>query len=448
MTSALPPEKGEKPPTEANVVIPGMKQELENLNNLLDSSSIEEDLQELAMVQARGTQTLLFLDEDDEFQKVLAQALLTRFFEQICKVDGTLYPTETLMSLYRSFHRIIRKRQEARIQNTGVEEVKLSLKESAMFKSVGVACVLAMHKSRDAGANLPCKKSAVISMEDEQIILRDACTMPTNSQGLQKRVAYYLLNRFCIWGGSELYSLPSEDFSFGADATGKFVRFDERMSKNCKVSMERFQDEHFQPPIVEYDVDVVETIQKLIKHLPVSVTSPVKYMFYQAIDNPRSIAWYSTSCVAERNLNEWVKLMYEESGLISDGITNKSGRTTCVTRMAVGGVPPVVGMLLSGHQSQGAYACFDRSIEAQVRAAQKAVSNGAAFYATVKEENAKLKCRVVQGKKKARIETDPTFEGIYVGDEEESLVMNDGANREDRQAKKPYAKEKGISYAE
>jgi hypothetical protein len=429
-------------PTEAMVAEDGdqssFKDALEHLNDDLDSGMLEEDLQELATVQAHGRQTFQFLEEDEEFQKVLAEGganpsirvdswalnrlnsfrefkkmdisvpfynlpnleivdLLTRFFEQVCKLDGSFYPSQSLMSLYRSFHRMIRKNQELRIQRIGVEELPLSLKDSAVFKLVGRACVATMRRSRDAGANLPRKKSSVISLADESVILNHACTAKTNARGLQRRAAFYLLSRFCIRGGAELYNLLAIDFMFGQDEVGQYVRYDERLSKNYKISMERYQEEHFRPSITEHDLDVVVTMELLISHLPEKVNTPSKFLFYQAIDNPRSNAWFSSSRVSSRNLCKWLKLIHEECGLLAEGITNKSGRTTCVTRMAVEGVPPAVGMLLTGHKSSGAYARYDRSTEAQVRAAQKSIALGNSFDSNMKREKELLKDKMVAG---------------------------------------------------
>lgn len=63
-----------------------------------------------------------------------------------------------------------------------------------------------------------------------------------------------------------------------------------------------------------------------------------------------------------------LKDMHVEAGVNDNGITNKSGRTTCVTRMAAVGVPTQVGMQITGHKSEGAYRRYDQSLDAQVRA--------------------------------------------------------------------------------
>ncbi|CAM6098604.1 unnamed protein product [Calypogeia fissa] len=97
-----------------------------------------------------------------------------------------------------------------------------------------------MKRSTIAGANKAWKKATVISLTSEEVILSHFCTSRSHPRGLQRRAVYYLLCRFAIRGGIELHNLVKEDFEFGANDAGKFVRYDERLSKNYKVSMKRY----------------------------------------------------------------------------------------------------------------------------------------------------------------------------------------------------------------
>ncbi|CAM6095241.1 unnamed protein product [Calypogeia fissa] len=76
----------------------------------------------------------------------------------------------------------------------------------------------------DLCANLPRKKAAIITLSDEQTIMSHRCIARDHLRGLQRRVVYYLLCRFAIRGGQELYKLDKCEFQFGCDDGGKFVR--------------------------------------------------------------------------------------------------------------------------------------------------------------------------------------------------------------------------------
>lgn len=78
-----------------------------------------------------------------------------------------------------------------------------------------------------------------------------------------------------------------------------------------------------------YESDVVETFELYMSHLPVNI----EYVFCPIIDNPRMKAWYAKGRVSKRNLKGVLKLLYEDSRLPSEGITNKVERATLISRM-------------------------------------------------------------------------------------------------------------------
>jgi hypothetical protein len=165
------------------------------------------------------------------------------------------------------------------------------------------------------------------------------------------------------------------------------------------VSLYRYQEEHFRPAVTEHDQDMVETMKVLISHLPLSCM----FLFCQPIDNPRTNAWYSSLRVSAKRLTGCLKEIHKECGLDVEAVSNKSGRTTCVTRMASEGVPPAVGMQITGHKSKGAYSRYDRSVEAQVRAAQRSVGEGSAYTSIVLEETNRFKNNLIKGLEKHAI---------------------------------------------
>lgn len=103
--------------------------------------------------------------------------MLTKFFKQVMKKDGCLYPSQTLIGLYHAVHRMLRRKQESRVQPTGVDEPTFCMRTSPLFKKVlGISYVLAMERSRRVGENLPRMKAIVISLSNEQTILTHSCT--------------------------------------------------------------------------------------------------------------------------------------------------------------------------------------------------------------------------------------------------------------------------------
>jgi hypothetical protein len=268
----------------------------------------------------------------------------------------------------------------------------------------------------------------VVPRRTEAQILESLCMCKGHPRGLVWRVIYYCVSKFAIRGGCELYRTWCVDFGFGKDHKGEFVEYHERTSKNGKASLKRFQPEHFRLALRNYEVDVVDTFRRYYSHLPEGVES----LFLSVIDNPRTCVWYSRTVMGLKSLRSTVRNMLVENGLDPDGFTNKSGRATLVTRMAEAGVPPEVGMtvtggpaffklllcifvhgfsrnvdpslfldfciLYPGHMSSKSYAKYDKSKEAKIRAAQRCAAEPGLTYAeALKEETMVLAERMVDG---------------------------------------------------
>ncbi|CAM6116864.1 unnamed protein product [Calypogeia fissa] len=105
------------------------------------------------------------------------------------------------------------------------------MRNSPLFKPIGIACMLSMARSRKAGANHLRKKLTVISLADERTILAHSCMSPMHPRGLQRHAVHFLSCRFAIQAGDELHKLVRDEFIFDRDEMGRYVRYDERLSK-------------------------------------------------------------------------------------------------------------------------------------------------------------------------------------------------------------------------
>jgi hypothetical protein len=184
----------------------------------------------------------------------------------------------------------------------------------------------------------------VVPKRTEDAVLADLSMGKTHPHGLFPRVGYYCVFCFSICGGGELHRLHREDFKLGKDCNGAFVKYHERTAKNGKASMTKFQPEHFRPAVKCNEADVVVTFTRYMFHLP----DGMEEFFLSVINNPRTYAWYSKASMGIKCLRGLLREIFVENGLDPDKFTNKSGRATLVTRMAESGVPPEVGMLVTG----------------------------------------------------------------------------------------------------
>lgn len=157
-------------------------------------------------------------------------------------------------------------------------------------------------------------------------------------------------------------------------------RYDERLSKNYRASIKRFQEEQFRPAVYSYDPDVILTWMTLEAHYPpVLKKNQQSHLFLSPIDAPLTPVWFKVKekkgIVEGMNLGvnqirRFLKLMAEEAGVQGDAIMNKSGRVTGISRMAIAGVPKNVMAECTGHRALSSLDKYDETIALDVQAAQ------------------------------------------------------------------------------
>jgi hypothetical protein len=84
----------------------------------------------------------------EEMDPVEAVKLLCLFFQQVAKENRELYPPGSLHNLFSAFQCILRRAQECRIMETGMNENPFNMRTDPQFCRVVLACILAMRRSR------------------------------------------------------------------------------------------------------------------------------------------------------------------------------------------------------------------------------------------------------------------------------------------------------------
>jgi len=100
------------------------------------------------------------------------------------------------------------------------------------------------------------------------VILAQAFMSRSDRRGCQLRLVFYVTHNFCVRAQQEMYNLCDFDFQIAEDKLGRYVRFDERSSKNHKIDLKHCQPEKMRRPVFCYHVDVVDTFETYFAHLP------------------------------------------------------------------------------------------------------------------------------------------------------------------------------------
>ena len=114
------------------------------------------------------------------------------------------------------------------------------------------------------------------------------------------------------------------------------------------------------PPVYSYDPDVWRTFSMIIAHMPPG--SEDGQLFLTCEHNSRDVYWFKKEVnVSESTIRPYKHQMAKSIGITKD-ITNKSGRVTSITRMAIAQVPPEVMALTTGHRNLKKLGRYDRSV--------------------------------------------------------------------------------------
>ncbi|KAJ7560402.1 hypothetical protein O6H91_04G128000 [Diphasiastrum complanatum] len=188
--------------------------------------------------------------------------LLSSFFLQVQRRDGSLYLGESLVGLLRGLGRLIRARLEERSVSSGIAVEEFFIMTDPRFKKAQLSCLTAVQRSVAAGVGRKRKTNECLTPLHVQSILAQSFMQLSTPCGCLMRLAFYVCHNFCVRGYVEMYNLMVSDFEIMYDHMGKFVRFHERSSKNHKVDLLHCQ------PVTCYFPDVVATFEAYFDHLP------------------------------------------------------------------------------------------------------------------------------------------------------------------------------------
>ena len=151
-----------------------------------------------------------------------------------------------------------------------------------------------------------------------------------------------------------------EDFSIEHTIMGKVLRYSLSLSKTVKADVARCGVNNIRKAVDCQVADVIETYERMISHRPSwpPGESGPHPLFLTALSKWKATdsVWYSKGPIGRNTLSMVTKKMTRDIlGLAEKTLTNKSGRTTGITRMQEGSVPTRYGMDITGHRDAESY---------------------------------------------------------------------------------------------
>jgi hypothetical protein len=149
--------------------------------------------------------------------------LFSRLLATSVKKDGNDYPNGAFLNMVNLLSKILREAGELRaIEGRGTAlDPGFHIKKSFWFPKCLKVIRAAVRKSAREGKNVRKAKVQSLTLAMETVILSDVDHQITSSVGCQKRLAFYIMCRLGICGGSELHKMQRNDLKLINGGNGK-----------------------------------------------------------------------------------------------------------------------------------------------------------------------------------------------------------------------------------
>ncbi|KAL3687813.1 hypothetical protein R1sor_014122 [Riccia sorocarpa] len=261
------------------------------------------------------------------------------------------------------------------------KDVSLSVADRSESEDVVAAGNEAVERSVRAGLGREVKKSSVLSLEEEKLILDQKICQIDTPTGLNYRMGFFCLRNFLIRGQKELRNVNIEDFQIVNLPIGQALRFTQGHNKNYRFSLARAGIEQHRPAVDCHLPDIISTFKQLESKRP-KVWKKLKEPPHPLFLTPRQSflvdddVWFKEGPVGENTLAKYSARMTANLPTLQGKIiSNKSLRSTAISRMAEALVPQQDGMRQTGHKDEKSYAKYIQNPSGvKDRAAQRIIS--------------------------------------------------------------------------
>ncbi|XP_024515377.1 uncharacterized protein LOC9653486 isoform X1 [Selaginella moellendorffii] len=230
---------------------------------------------------------------------------LVKFFLMVKKRNGSLFPSESLKSMFRAFVRILRSHYRSLYLQGKYDGPTVDASKDIIFEKARLACLEAMKYSIIHGGSAKKRRVNDRGPASEEDILHHPANQTTHAHGLARRLCYYLIHRFRIFGYMELYDTTDLEFRRSSDEKGNiFWEYDERRAMKFK------NKEVFREIVRSFELDVVECLDKYYMHLPSKpIEDEPRRLFLTPISKPRSNVWFCHQNISAKTLRSWYRYM-------------------------------------------------------------------------------------------------------------------------------------------
>ena len=292
---------------------------------------------------------------------------LCKFVMETRQESGKPYPPKSLYSILCGLYRVSR--------SNGVWFNfldKNDVRFAEFHKTLDSVC----SQLHSQGVGASTNSAAVISLEDEEVLLDRKIMSMDNPISLQNMVFFYVSLHCCLRGGQEQRDLSIQQFSrFPSDTANyeddTYYQYTEFISKN---NQHRFKDIHSKNKSVKIFAIPnsrkcpVKLLDFYFSRLP---ADPKAFYLRPLINTPEpGKAWYVNVPVGINTLRVMMTKM-SEKGCLTTKYTNHSLRATSTSRLFASNVPEKLIQEKSGHRSLAGLRAYERTTQQQEQSMTK-----------------------------------------------------------------------------
>ena len=288
-----------------------------------------------------------------ELQFTVPQELneyLCYFVLEVRTKQGKLYPKDTLYNLVCGLARYFKEdlqRPDLNFMNPGFIH----------FNRFRQTLDSQMKMATEEGIGTVKKQAQPISEEQERVLWEKGVVSSGTALGLSRAVYFYNCKVFGLRARDEHRNLHMDQYEFGTDDAGNFVKFHGRASKNVSGGLRQRNVQLKE--LKQYDSNKEITVYKLFKNYIECIGD--QGPFYRKPLLPRFLGdiQFSDLPMSAKTLGSYIQAMMTEAGF-SGNYTGHSGKVTLATRLYQQGVDEQLIKERTGHRSD-AVRCYKRT---------------------------------------------------------------------------------------
>ena len=311
------------------------------------------------------------IEEIEDLSEV--NRLLSHFFMNVKKQDGTEYEPTTLRDCQRSIERHL-------VKNCG--KTYSILRDSQFASSRDVLASKSKFLRRELGKGRKPNKAAELSEEDIEKFWQNGQLGRDNPRQLLNTVWFNNITFFGWRGNDEHYRVLLGDIARREETIdGELCKYYEwlveRGAKTRDSANADVQEREFDPkiwaiggPRCPYDI-MTEYLNRRCE----SMKKPDSPLYLAVIDNPSTDVWYKDQRLGIKKLQSMLKDMAKSVGIDSKRITNHSARRTMIRALKHNGVDRYDICQLSGHRNPKSIDSYSALSNGQQHQLSKILSN-------------------------------------------------------------------------